>query len=182
MEVGLAEARFWSGRWDEAADLRGPALTTSDVFRITALAILARIRARRRMSEIWPSLDEALAIAGDADELQYWGVVAAARAEACWLGGQDDRVTAELRQAFELAVAVDSSWWIGQLGWWLWRAGELTTAPRGLLPCKSTEIGKRRQKNGPPSAFRMRRRWPSSIAPTSATYAPLWTFSMGWAP
>lgn len=131
MQAGLGEARFWSGRWGEAVELCRPALATPRVSRVSALVVLARVRSRRRDPDVWPLLDEALDLAVQADELQFLGLVAAARAEARWLGGQDNQVATEVREAFELALNVKSPWFIGELGWWLWRVGALPTAPPG---------------------------------------------------
>jgi hypothetical protein len=59
--------------------------------------------------------------------------VAAARAEAHWLKGQTDRIADEVRDVYDLAVSLSSPWSMGELGWWLWRAGELTVAPNGAI-------------------------------------------------
>ena len=64
-------------------------------------------------------------------ELQYTAVVAAARAEAHWLSGDSHLVAGEVRELFELAVALNDSWHIGELGWWMWRVGELDDPPDG---------------------------------------------------
>jgi DNA-binding CsgD family transcriptional regulator len=64
-------------------------------------------------------------------ELQYTAMVAAARAEAHWLSGDSHLVAGVVREPFELAVALKDSWHIGELGWWLWRVGELDHPPDG---------------------------------------------------
>ena len=60
-------------------------------------------------------------------------MVAAARAEAHWLSGDSHLVAGEVQQQFELALALKSPWHIGELGWWLWRAGELDDPPEGAI-------------------------------------------------
>jgi DNA-binding CsgD family transcriptional regulator len=95
------------------------------------MVVLARIRARRRDPQVWPLLDEAHDLAAATGELQHTGLVAAARAEAHWLSGDSHLVADELREPFELAVDLKYPWYIGELGWWLWRVGELDDAPHG---------------------------------------------------
>lgn len=131
IQAGLADVRFWSGHWDEAAELCKSAMGSNRVSRIEGLAVLARIRARRRDPGVWPLLEEARVLASETSELQYIGMVAAARAEAKWLSGQDDQIAAEVRPSFALACEVRNPWLLGELGWWLWRVGELGSAPQG---------------------------------------------------
>jgi tetratricopeptide (TPR) repeat protein len=80
-----ARLRFEQGRWTEAAEiatavLREPILPAAS--RITPLAVLGRLRARRGDPHPWDLLDEALELARQSDELQRLALVAAARAEA----------------------------------------------------------------------------------------------------
>jgi DNA-binding CsgD family transcriptional regulator len=72
-------------------------------------------------------------LANDVAELQYTAMVAAARAEAHWLSGDSHLVPGEVQDLLEQAVALKSSWHIGELGWWLWRAGELDGPPEGAI-------------------------------------------------
>ena len=56
-----------------------------------------------------------------------------ARAEAHWLAGDTHLVAGDVGEPFELALALNSPWSIGELGWWLWRAGELDSPPDGAV-------------------------------------------------
>jgi DNA-binding CsgD family transcriptional regulator len=132
-QSNLAEICFWAGDWDRAVDLCKPLLASNLVSRIGAMVVLARIRARRRDPEVWPLLDEARGLAVAADELQWTARVAAARAEAHWLNGDSHLVAGEVWELFKLAVDLKDSWPIGELGWWLWRAGELEDPPDGAI-------------------------------------------------
>jgi DNA-binding CsgD family transcriptional regulator len=38
-----------------------------------------------------------------------------------------------VRGLFDLAIELGSSWSMSELGWWLWRVGELKSAPSGAL-------------------------------------------------
>jgi DNA-binding CsgD family transcriptional regulator/tetratricopeptide (TPR) repeat protein len=132
-QSNLAEISFWAGHWDRVVELSKPILASNHVSRITAMVLLARIRARRRDPEVWPLLDEAQHMTVRAGELQFTAMVAAARAEARWLSGESHLVRGEVQEQFELAVALKSSWQMGELGWWLWRAGELDDPPEGAI-------------------------------------------------
>jgi DNA-binding CsgD family transcriptional regulator/tetratricopeptide (TPR) repeat protein len=114
----LSRLRFEQGRWDEAADHAAAVLREPDVpaaSRITPLATLGRVRARRGDPHPWELLDAALDLARASDELQRLAPVAAARAEARWLDGSAAAVAAETDETLALAVALDDRWAIGEL-------------------------------------------------------------------
>jgi DNA-binding CsgD family transcriptional regulator len=51
------------------------------------------------------------------------------------LSGSTELVGGDVRDAFDLAVSRGNPWSMGELGWWLWRVGELTSAPdRAVRP------------------------------------------------
>ena len=121
-----ARSELDQGRWTEAVDSAASVLReqrTSTVPRIVALVVIALVRARRGDPEVWPLLDEALPLAEMSGELQRIGPVAAARAEAAWLQGAPEAVAEATGAALELALRRRSSWLIGELACWRWRAG-----------------------------------------------------------
>ncbi|HXW79652.1 MAG TPA: AAA family ATPase [Acidimicrobiales bacterium] len=132
-QANLAEIYFWAGDWDRAAALCKPVLASNHVSRIQAMVYLARVRARRRDPEVWPLLLRAQELAAAADELQHTALVAAAEAEAHWLSGDTHLVAADVKDHLERARALDSAWHLGELGWWLWRVGELDEPPEGAV-------------------------------------------------
>jgi DNA-binding CsgD family transcriptional regulator len=113
------------GRWSDASDLAQHVLRDprTRLPRIPALVALALLRARRGDPDCWPLLDEALAIAEPAGELQHSAPVAAARAEVAWLEGRPDAVLAATADALTVAVQYRVPWVIGELACWRWRAG-----------------------------------------------------------
>jgi DNA-binding CsgD family transcriptional regulator len=121
-------ARCWLelGRWDEAAALLASLLRSprcDGITRMTALTVLGRLRARRADPEVWAVLDEALELARRTGHLQRLWPVAAARAEAAWF---DDRLADELdlvQAVYDVACRLQYPWAVGELGFWLWRAG-----------------------------------------------------------
>jgi len=132
MIVYRARLELDQGRWTEAADsaafvLRHP--PSAALLRILALVVLGLVRARRGDPDHWPLLDEALALAEPARELQHIAPVAAARAESAWLKGNSGAIDDETRRAFERALEVGDPWTTGELAYWRWRAGLLKTPP-----------------------------------------------------
>jgi DNA-binding CsgD family transcriptional regulator/tetratricopeptide (TPR) repeat protein len=103
-----ARSELDQGRWDAAAARAGAVLAnprTTAPTRLTPLVVLGTLRARRGDPDPWTPLDEALAIARGAGELQRVAAVAAARAEARWLAGDDGAVAGETEAALALARA-----------------------------------------------------------------------------
>ena len=113
------------GRWTQAADSAAAALRdrrTWPVPRVFALTVLALVRARRGDPDVWPALDEALALAEPTGELQRTAPVAAARAEAAWPAGHPDDVVAETEVALGVALRRHAPWTVGDLAVWRRRA------------------------------------------------------------
>jgi DNA-binding CsgD family transcriptional regulator len=133
----LSLCEFWEGRYAQAAGLADEMLKNPRLpgpSRIQPLHVLGRVRARRGEPGVWEVLDEARSLATDTGELQRIGPVGAARAEAAWLAGDLARVREEVRPAFEMAVRERHYWMIGELGFWLWRAGDLPDPPTHAAP------------------------------------------------
>ena len=106
--------RLDRGQWEDAVDSAGLVLQdprSSPVPRITALAVVGLVRARRGDPEVWPSLDEAWELAKDTGELQRMEPPAAARAEAAWLEGRPDAVVDATGEVLDLALS-RRAWWI----------------------------------------------------------------------
>jgi len=138
-----ARLQLDQGRWAEAADsaafvLRDP--RSWPVPRIFALLVLGVARARRGDPEVWPPLDEALALAEPTGELQPISPVAAARAEAAWLEGEHEAVAQTTGAALDLALRRRVSWVIGELAYWRWRAGIKEEIPPGAAEPYAIQI------------------------------------------
>jgi len=122
-----ARAEFDRGHYDAAtatatAVLEDPAMTAPA--RITPLAVLGRIRARRGEPDPWSPLDEVRELASRTGELQRLAAAAIARSEALWLAGESDRIEAETAEALALAlVHQHDAWVVGELCVWRRRAG-----------------------------------------------------------
>lgn len=121
-----ARLRLDQGRWDEAEQHAAVVLGQPNVpaaSRITPLAVLGRLYARRGEPDPWDLLDEALVLARRTGELQRLAPVAVARAEARWLEGAGSAVAAETDATVELARERQEPWALGELCAWRRRAG-----------------------------------------------------------
>jgi DNA-binding CsgD family transcriptional regulator/tetratricopeptide (TPR) repeat protein len=136
MTAWLAMTRLYQGRWSEAAEIAEGLLArpnVSAISRITALAALGRVQARRG-ADAWPVLDEVLALATRTETLQRLAPVRAARAEAAWLAGDANRAVAEAGPACGLALRRRHAWFAGELIYWCRVGGSPMAAPSWLAP------------------------------------------------
>lgn len=124
------------GRWDDAAAtaqalLDGPRDQIIEP-RTYALLVVGLVRARRGDPDYWPLLDEAWERALHADDLQFLGPVAAARAEAAWLEGRPEAIGAETETAYDLACRLNEPTSAGWLACWRARAGVPVEPPESI--------------------------------------------------
>lgn len=127
----LALVRLYQGRWDESARIARETLAMANanaISRMTSLLALGRVRARRGDPDVWEALDAALALAEPTGTLQRIAPVAAARAEARWLGGDAAGTVMEAERGYELAIRHQHPWLAGELAYWL-RQGGVDTTP-----------------------------------------------------
>ncbi|MFL6664141.1 MAG: ATP-binding protein [Rhizobacter sp.] len=134
---------FEQGRWD-AAGLTASRLTTiagvAPISRVPALVVLSRLRLRRGDPAPMAPLEQATALARTTGELQRLAPVAAAHAEACWLGHDGDLDL--VRAVYARAVECRSARALGELGYWLEVLGdELPAAPEPERPYRMQRDG-----------------------------------------
>ena len=113
-----AQVHLDAGSYDLAAADCGAVLTNPRGFltsRIQPATVLGRLRARRGEPGAWALLDNALAHARKANELQRLAPVAAARSEALLLEGRDAEVAAETEEALAGATTYGEPWLRGEL-------------------------------------------------------------------
>jgi DNA-binding CsgD family transcriptional regulator/tetratricopeptide (TPR) repeat protein len=125
------------GRWSDAADTAAAVLRiprASSRPSIESLVVLARVRARRGDSQVWPLLDEAWNLARPTNELPRFGPVAAARAEAAWLAGDREAVNEATEDPLSLARERNAPWLVGEIAAWRRLAGL-----GGALPTEAAE-------------------------------------------
>ena len=130
----LAVGALEQGRWDEAADISAEVVRSASaaaIHRAPSLVVLGLVRARRGDPEIWPVLDEALALVERIGELQRLAPAAAARSEAALLEGRPGPVERETQAVYRLALERGSGWEIGELAWLRRQAGIDEAVPEG---------------------------------------------------
>jgi DNA-binding CsgD family transcriptional regulator/tetratricopeptide (TPR) repeat protein len=145
----LALTRLHQGAWDEAGVLLTEVLrrsSTSAITRIMALVAVGRLRTRRGDPEAAEPLDEALRLAAITGTLQRLAPVHAARAELAWWDGDVDRVRREAAAVYDLAEQRRHPWFLGELGYWRWRAGDAITLPAvAAEPYRLQTLGRARE-------------------------------------
>jgi DNA-binding CsgD family transcriptional regulator/tetratricopeptide (TPR) repeat protein/GTPase SAR1 family protein len=124
------------GHWDQAADsavlvLRDP--RSAQIARTWALVTLGLVRARRGDADALAPLQEAHEMVEPTFELDRIAQVAAARAEASWLSGDDGTVKQRTGPALALALDRLDSWAVGELAYWRSLAGLHDELPAGLV-------------------------------------------------
>ncbi len=132
----LAELAFERGRWDEALTTAWSilGLAVANPVRVRALTLIGMIGARRGDGDAWGRLDEAMANVDMAEDQELIPLLAA-RTEAAWLDGDDQRATREAEVGLGLprfGVGWDRVW--SELAFWAWKAGALGEFPEGLDP------------------------------------------------
>ena len=160
MEAWWALSLVHQGRWAEGAGaaagvLREPRVAA--ISRIMALVALGRVRARRGDPEVWPVLDEVLTLATTTGTLQRLGPVHAARAEAAHLASAGHPAASDARATYQLAMAHRHPWFVGELAYWSWKAGDLGAVPEAAAH---------------PYALQMRGDWAGAAAAWQALSCP----------
>jgi DNA-binding CsgD family transcriptional regulator len=146
MEAWQVLVNVYQGRWESAGDEANALLAreqSGSTNRLMALVALGRLRTRRGDPGADGVLDEALALATRTGTLQRIAPVRCARAEAAWLAGDWSGVRSEARAAFDLAAAKGHPWFLGELAYWLWQAGDLDDAPPGCAAPYASQIAGR---------------------------------------
>ena len=130
----LARSCFELGRWTEADQVATDVADRPSQHaptRIVALTTLGRLRVRRGDTGADEPLTEAWDLARATGDLQRLWPAAAGRAEGAWQAGRPNDIPGLVAVTFELAARLGQAWPVGELGFWLWRAGELRTPPEG---------------------------------------------------
>ena len=124
----LLATRSWvaleRGDWERAGDTVALVLMEDCTLScLQARVVLGLLRARRGDPDPWTPLAEAREVAGRTRQLWWEYQVAAAEAEACWLGGRPEAIVDATAETFELAMRLGSPWPVAELAWWRRQAG-----------------------------------------------------------
>jgi DNA-binding CsgD family transcriptional regulator len=129
----------WQGALEDAdCVLRNP--RAAAMSRLPALAAAGRRHLRVGDPRATPLLDEGLELARASGEFQRIAPIAAARAEAAWLAGDDQEAQREAGEAYRHAEGLHSPWRKGELALWLWRTEGLAEVPSDIAEPFALEI------------------------------------------
>lgn len=128
----LARIHFEQGLWDQAVYyaervMSGPP-GRGVISPVTALGALGRVRVRRGDPGARQALEEALRIGASCEMQHIWSPLCGL-AELAWLQGSTDEIPPILGDIFERALATDSPWARGEVGFWMWKAGAIDSPP-----------------------------------------------------
>jgi DNA-binding CsgD family transcriptional regulator len=129
-----ARTFFEQSRWTEAALLAGEVISRDHDFsmnRIAALVVLGHICVRRGDPGANAFLGEAESLA-DASEPTRIVPMAAARAESAWLKDDLEQTLTQARSGIEAVRRSQITVGLGEMSYWMWRAGGLSEVPEGI--------------------------------------------------
>jgi DNA-binding CsgD family transcriptional regulator/AcrR family transcriptional regulator/tetratricopeptide (TPR) repeat protein len=146
----VARMRFEQGDWEQAErELARIPLDSpgQDVqYRLVAVGVLGRLHARRGDGAATRYLEDGWALVEASQDLPRRWHLAAGRAEAAWLAGDEGRIPEVVADTFEVACERGLPWAMGELGSWLWRAGRLDRLPEGAAAPYALQVeGKLRE-------------------------------------
>jgi DNA-binding CsgD family transcriptional regulator len=132
-----------TGRWSEVEATAYSVLNreqVSVVGKILALTALGRLYARKGDPRASAILDDALSLAAPTQMVMYLPRVYAARAEAAWLAGDNERAAIEAGSGIDLALSKQHPWYAGELLMWLSLTGESVDVPEWIAPAFAMQI------------------------------------------
>lgn len=122
----LALCLLLRGQWQEAGSQAAEVLArgqADDMSRLMAWLAVARLRLRRGDPGVDDALLEARPLAEASATLQRQAPMACVMAEAALARGCTQEALPPLQAALPLALAKGHPWFVGEIGYWLWRAG-----------------------------------------------------------
>ena len=96
---------------------------------VQARVVLVLLRTRRGDPDPWTPLEEAREVVDRTGQLWWMWQIAAAEAEALWLGGRPEAIAEATAETFELAMRLGSPWPVAELAWWRRQGGVREPVP-----------------------------------------------------
>ncbi len=130
---GLSKIILDQGEWDEASKKAEYVLRQEIVDPLDqriAFAVIGIIRARRNDPEALINFDEAIPTPYKKGECAF--IAKMAKAEAYWLSNKLDQVIEEIETNNLHIMESNNPWKIGELAFWLWKAGRLPELPNNI--------------------------------------------------
>ncbi len=130
-----AKAKLNYGDWEGAIELSDfiyKKINVPTVNKIFPLCVIAQIRTRRIDPGALKLLDEADYLALKLGEIDRIVTVKGARAEYFWLQNNLSNVVDELEEVYKTLLISKDIWAIGEIAYWLWKAGKLNEIPEKI--------------------------------------------------
>ncbi len=128
-----AKVKLNLGNWDESIELANLVLNEESVpLGNTAmpLNVVALIRARRNDPGALKLFDHSSELAFKMGEIEKIVSVTAGKAEYYWLKNELGDIADELKSVYAKVKKSNNPWAIGEIAYWLWKAGGLTEKPK----------------------------------------------------
>jgi DNA-binding CsgD family transcriptional regulator/KaiC/GvpD/RAD55 family RecA-like ATPase len=130
---GMSKINLDRGNWDEASDKAQYVLGQEMVDPLDkriAFAVIGIIRARRNDPEALINFDRAIPTPDKLGECAF--IAKMAKAEAYWLSNKLDQVIEEIESNNLHIMESNNPWKMGELAFWLWKAGRLPKIPNNI--------------------------------------------------
>ena len=132
----LTKTKLHIGNWDNAVKTASMVLKRANVplmNKILPLYVVGIIRARRNDPGSLTSINELNSMGANCQEVVEMIVpIKAALAEAFWLQNNLDQVIDEVKIVYNKIKNRDNPFAIGELAYWLWKAGKLSEIPKKI--------------------------------------------------
>jgi len=130
-----SKVKLHLGLWEEAVELAKKVFNNGKVppgNRLLPQTVMGTIRARRNDPGAKKLLDELMEHAIEMGENEKLVAVEAARAECLWLHNKLELMADELAGIYERIKKSNNAWAIGEIAFWLWKAGNLNEVPENI--------------------------------------------------
>ncbi|MBP1683369.1 MAG: transcriptional regulator, LuxR family, partial [Ignavibacteriaceae bacterium] len=122
------KSKLHLGNWEEAIDLANLVLKQEIVppgNTVMPMNVIASIRTRRNDPGALKLINEASKLAFQMGEMEKIVSITSTKAEYFWLQNKLGDVTEELESIYPRVKKTNNSWAIGEIAYWVWKAGHL---------------------------------------------------------
>lgn len=130
-----AKTKLFLGNWDKSIELANLVLNKESVppgNTVMPINVIAVIRARRNDPGALKLINESFALAIRMGELEKIVSISAAKAEYYWLQNKLEDIAEELNLTLSKVKKSNNPWAIGEIAYWLWKAGALSKTPEKI--------------------------------------------------
>ncbi len=127
-----AKVKMLYGDWDKATEMAAYVLDKKSVpaaNRLMPLSVVTTIRSRRNDPRAGELLDLTLELSLKMGEKEKIISTITAKADYCWLRNKLDGITDELKYVYQMMLQTNNPWTIGEIAYWMWKAGQLEEIP-----------------------------------------------------